>query len=370
MFKAAGYYTCNGSAEGAVGKTDYNFVYDAKALYDGADWSGKAKKQPFFAQVQLKGGKRRNSVPKDIAEKLYEPVEIGDFELPPYYPAIESVQEDWAAYLNTVQFVDLQVGKILMKLEEENELDNTVIIFMTDHGISHVRGKQFCYDEGTKVPFIVWAPEKLKAAVRDELILHIDMAATSLYFAGIEIPEYMQARTLFGEEAKARDYVVSARDRCDETVDRIRAVRKGNFKYIRNFYPERPYLQPCAYKDAKPFMQPLKDYYAAGKMNSVQALAFAATRPAEELYELNNDKWEIKNLAGDKAYEAKLVEMRNLLNKWIVEAGDKGQASESEAMYNSDMKVYVDKIKVRMPDRAKIIEDNIAQMKKWAKEGK
>ena len=290
--------------------------------------------------MQLTGGKHRGGVSRDLAKKLYEPIEVGDFELPPYYPAIEPVLQDWATYLNTVQYVDYQVGRVLKRLKEEDELDNTVIIFMTDHGVSHVRGKQFCYDEGAKVPFVVWAPERLKAAVRDELILHIDMAATSLYFAGIEIPEYMQARTLFGEEAKARDYVVSARDRCDETVDRIRGLRRGNFKYIRNFYPERPYLQPCAYKDAKVFMQPMKDYFAAGKMNAAQALAFAPTRPAEELYDLSNDKWEINNLAGDKAYQAKLVEMRNLLNEWIVETGDRGQAPESDAMYDSDMKVY------------------------------
>ena len=66
------------------------------------------------------------------------------------------------------------------------------------------------------------------------------MAATSLYFAGIEIPEYMQARPLFGPQAQPREYVVTARDRCDETVDRIRGIRKSNYKYIRNFYPKRP----------------------------------------------------------------------------------------------------------------------------------
>jgi len=373
LFKEAGYYTCNGSVDGRVGKTDYNFVFDSKTLYDGADWSDKTKDQPFFAQVQISGGKHTNSVSKDIAQNLYTPVKIGDFQLPPYYPAIDAVQEHWAAYLNTVQYVDHQVGKILKRLERENELDNTVIVFMTDHGTSHVRGKQFCYDEGAKVPFIVWAPKKIRAAVRDELVLHIDMAATSLHFAGLKIPEYMQSRTLFGKQAKPRDYVVTARDRCDETVDRIRGIRKGNFKYIKNFFPDRPYLQPCAYKDAKPFMQPLKDYYAAGKMNTVQALIFAPTRPAEELYDLSRDKWEIKNLASDSAHMAKLVEMRNLLNGWIEETDDQGQTPESETMYDSDMKVYLNtmyRLRNKKPGRFEIIEKNISQMKQWAKEGK
>ena len=87
--------------------------------------------------------------------------------------------------------------------------------------------------------------------VRKEPVLHIDLAATSLYFAGIEIPKYMEARTLFGPNSTKREFAVSARDRCDETYDRIRAVRSLEYKYIRNGYPERPHLQPCAYKDNK-----------------------------------------------------------------------------------------------------------------------
>jgi len=91
MSRAAGYYTSNGTEKaGQKGKEDYNFSYDSKALYDGADWRGKEEGQPFFAQVQLRGGKLRN-VPKWQEEVLagLDPSLIitpDEVTLPPYYP--------------------------------------------------------------------------------------------------------------------------------------------------------------------------------------------------------------------------------------------------------------------------------------------
>jgi arylsulfatase A-like enzyme len=105
---------------------------------------------------------------------------------------------------------------------------------------------------------------------RAELILHIDIAATSLALANIPIPQTMQSRPLLDSERKGHDYVVLARDRCDETIDRIRAIRMGDFKYIRNHFPLRPYLQPSAYKDTKPFMPIMRELFAAGKLNPTQ----------------------------------------------------------------------------------------------------
>ena len=375
IFKEAGYYTTNANSSlKNPGKTDYDFVWDKKRVYDGADWSGREPGQPFFAQVQLFGGKFRN-IPRQYErvekglDKLVTPDQVS---IPPYYPDNAVFRKDWAEYLNSVQYTDKEVGRIIQRLKEDEVLDNTVIIFMTDHGISQARGKQFVYDEGAKIPFVVWAPGPVESGTtRDELISHIDMAATSLYFAGIEIPEYMQARTLFGPQAQPRDYVVSARDRCDETVDRIRSIRKGNYKYIRNFYPKRPHLQPNIYKDKKPFMQPLRDLYAEGKLNEIQSLLFAETRPEEELYDLSNDPWEIKNLADNPKHLDKLREMRAILANWIIESDDQGRFPESEAMYDSQMSGYVKNLqKNKGPEFAEKLQNNIQLMKQWKAEGK
>ena len=374
LFRAAGYYTTNANPEGIhPGKEDYNFVYQKADLYDGFDWKKRAPGQPFFAQYQLQGGKLRN-VDRWYAEVkagLKQLVTADEVTLPPYYPDHPVIREDWAAYLNSVSYTDYQVGNILQQLKEENVLDNTIVFFLTDHGISHARGKQFLYEEGVKIPFVVWGPEYLPAGVvRDDLIAQIDLSATSLALAGIEIPEWMQGRPLFGSQAKPRSYVVSARDRCDETVDHIRSIRKGNFKYIRNYLPQRPYLQPCKYKDGKPFMPVLRELYAAGQLNAVQSLHLAETRPEEELYDLTQDPWEIHNLAGDSAYKQQVAQMRCLLANWELETDDRGRFPESEAMYDSDMAPYLAKSRKRDSAEAKQLEANIKLMKRWRAEGK
>jgi len=375
LFKEAGYYTCNTNhAFKNFGKTDYDFEFDNKALYDGPDWSSRKPGQPFFAQIQLRGGKLRN-LPRayeEVEAELDNLITADQVSLPPYYPDDPVFRKDWAEYLNSVQYTDKEVGRVLQRLNKESLLDNTIIFFMTDHGISQARGKQFLYDEGTRVPFVVWAPSRIESGTtREELISHIDMAATSLCFAGIDIPEYMQARPLFGPLAQPREYVVCARDRCDETVDRIRSVRKGNYKYIRNFYPKRPYLQPCAYKDHKPFMKRLRHLHAAGKLDEVQSLHLAQSRPEEELYDLSKDPWEVHNLAKQPEHLDKLREMRAILANWIIESDDQGRFPESEAMYDSDMKAYIDgQVRRGRTEYAQDVQDNINLMKQWKAEGK
>ncbi len=380
LFHDAGYYTCNLGFAGSqaerrdrYGKEDYNFDYIRADLYDGPDWSGRADGQPFFAQIQLRGGKLRN-VPKwydEVTAGVNRSVTAAEVNLPPYYPDHPAFRKDWAEYLNAVQYTDKEIGMIVERLEREQLVDNTIVFVITDHGISQARGKQFLYDEGTKIPFIVFAPKQIPGgSIRSESIAHIDMAATSLGLAGIEIPKWMQARSLFGPNARPRDYVVSARDRCDETVDRIRSVRRGDYKYIRNDYPQRPYLQPCAYKDHKPFMQPLRDLFEAGQLTEAQSLQLATTRPSEELYDLKADPFEVNNLAGDPVQADRLRSFRSLLEQWEASSNDQGRFPENDAMYDSDMKAYLSPgFRKKNPQQASQIEANIALMKKWKAEG-
>ena len=380
LFHKAGYYTCLGSSvhgagraspkyKNRLGKSDYNFEWN-RSVFDSAEWSGRKKGQPFFAKICLNGGKARSQA---RASKHIPHVDASKVVLPPYYPRHPIVLEDWAAYLDTFSLMDFQVGEIIDRLKKEGEFENTIIFFITDHGVSHARGKQFCYDEGMMIPFFVHAPNRVKGGtVRKDPVLHIDLAATSLYFAGIEIPKYMEARTLFGPNSTKREFAVSARDRCDETYDRIRAVRSLEYKYIRNGYPERPHLQPCAYKDNKEIYIAIRDWGEKGKLNDLQQkLLLSSTRAKEELYDLRNDPWELNNLADDPDLSKTLQEMRKILNRWTRDTGDLGQNVEPMKMYDSDMKVYLNGIaNMGKADRLEEIKSNIAQMKKWWKEGK
>lgn len=367
LFQQAGYYTSNSGYYPAVraGKTDYNFEFDP-TIYDGTDWKMRQPGQPFFAQIQLFGGKVRD-VPKQITEareQLGGATPAEGLPLPPYYPRTKGILEDWAATLDAVRITDKYLGEIVERLRAEGILDQTVLFFVSDHGVSHARGKQFLYDEGTHIPFVVSGPGLPKGVRRGDLIEHIDLAAMSLDLAGIPLPKTMQARNALAKDYQPREMTFSARDRADETVDRIRSVRTQRWKYIRNFMPQRPYLQPNHYKDHKPCLMALRAAEAAGELNEVQRLLFAKTRPPEELYDLAADPWEVRNLAADPVHTKTLRELRDKLEQWMEETRDQGRTPEPESRYDADMAVY----KGRKPNPE--VDTNIALMKQWAREGR
>lgn len=391
LFQKAKYFTCIGSGlvdkdfrgvptvsgnaakapqrqANPLGKTDYNFEWDS-VMYDSHDWAGRVSSRPFFMQVQLHGGKLREGDPQArkkfrerVIRELGSAVDPSKVSLPPYYPRDPVLLEDWAAYLDSVRLIDKHVGEVVARLDRERILNDTLIIFMSDHGISHARGKQFLYDEGTQIPLIVRGPGIKKGLVRDDLVEHIDIAAISLAAAGIPIPGDMQGRDLFASNYQPREAAFAARDRCDETVERIRSVRTDRFLYVRNFFPQRPHLQPNAYKDGKPIVQSLRAAQMAGTLSPLsEKLLFSPTRPTEELYEYGTDRWQVNNLAADEKYKPELESHRAKLDEWIERSQDRG--FESVAMYDSDMREYMKKPNAE-------VERNIALMKQWATEGK
>ena len=391
LFQQAGYFTCIGSgltdldfrglpfgagkgkkaknaAGSRLGKTDYNFEWDP-AIYDSHDWAGRKPGQPFFMQVQLHGGKLREGTEaaraqfrERVKRELGAGTDPSKVTLPPYYPRDPVLLQDWADYLDAVRLTDAHVGRVLARLEQEGLLADTLIIFMTDHGISHARGKQFLYEEGAHVPLVMRGPGLPAGQLRTDLVEHIDLAAVSLAAAGIGVPAWMQGKDVLSSSYVRREEAFSARDRCDETTEKIRSLRTDRFIYVRNYHPERPHLQPCAYKDGKAIVQRLRELHAAGQLPRLsEQLLFSPGRPREELYELAADPHQVRNLAGDPAFAGVLEEHRRRLDAKLIATRDPGP--ESMAMYDSDMKPYVGK---GNPE----VERNIAQMKKWAAEGK
>lgn len=389
LFQQAGYYTCIGSGlpgkdqsgvplkgqRSPLGKTDYNFRWPTE-MYHGSDWSGRAPGQPFFMQVQLHGGKMREGGPT-AAEALIArctralggTVDEARMLLPPYYPTDPVLTLDWRAYLASVRLTDAHVGEVLGRLDQEGLAENTLVVFMTDHGISHARGKQFLYNEGTHVPFVVRGPKIPRATVREDLIEHIDIAAISLKAAGIPLPARMQGRDVFAQDYARREQVFAARDRCDETTERLRSVRSERFLYIRNFHPQRPHLQPNAYKDGKRIVQRLRELHEAGELTPLsERLLFSTSRPPEELYDWKKDPWQTDNLAERPDFEQTLAAHRKALDEWIVASRDPGP--EADSRYDSDMAVYLSRASGRESEKSGPIRDNIALMKRWAAEGK
>ncbi len=355
VFRKAGYHTNNLTVEAfirndedvkkspsvKVAKTDYNFEWDEAATYDSNHWAARNPKKPFFVQVQFHGGKYRGQGndekwPARVLKDLGSTTPISAVHLPPYLPSDPVILKDWAQYLDTVRYTDWEVGKVVQRLKDAGEFENTVIFFMTDHGISHVRNKQFLYDGGTHVPLIVRGPGVEPGKLREDVVEHIDLGATSMALAGIDQPASMHSRDLLAASYEPRQYTFAARDRADETVDLIRSVRDTRWKYIRNGFPNRPYLQPNRYKDNKPIVQAMRRLFAEGNLTPEQSLIMAETRPQEELYDTQSDQFELHNLAADPAHSDRLKAMREALKNWQQQSGDPAEP-ETEAVYRIEV---------------------------------
>ncbi len=147
-------------------------------------------------------------------------------------------------------------------------------------------------------------------------------------------PPSMQGAAFLGDKAGApKQYVFGARDRCDETVFRFRTVRDARYRYIRNFTPERPFLQPNEYKEKQyPVWNLIKELNREGKLTPAQAVLAASTMPAEELYDLSNDPHETNNLAQSSANAPVLARMQSVLEKWINDSNDQGKQLEPASL--------------------------------------
>jgi arylsulfatase A-like enzyme len=323
-FRQAGYFTVNLKkiAPGleSHGKTDYNFKVDHP--FDGDDFDELKLKQPFFAELQFFEPHRGSWKPGQSLEYRVDPAKV---ELPPYYPDDPIVRKDWAGYLDAIDYLDTRLATVLKRLEDGGLATNTIVFFFGDNGRCHVRDKQWLYEGGLHVPLIVRWPGHIKpGTVREDLVSAIDISATSLKQAGVDLPPNMQGQVFLGPGAKGRKYIFGARDRCDETVDRIRSVRDDRYKYIRNYMPERPYTQPNAYKErAYPALAVMKRLHSEGKLTPAQELFMAPRKPDEELYDLKNDPHEIHNLATSPKHQKPLHSLRDALQRWMVECDDR-----------------------------------------------
>lgn len=142
--------------------------------------------------------------------------------------------------------------------------------------------------------------------MRDDLVCFLDLAPTVLSLAGVKRPAHLQGQVFLGPERSAdRQYIYAARDRMDETLDIIRMHNK-QFKYIRNYLPERTQSQDIAYMNEMPTMKEWRRLAAAGKLVFPQTTFFAPTKPVEELYDTQTDPHEVHNLAALPEHKATL----------------------------------------------------------------
>jgi len=338
-FKQAGYFVFNGKENLTTpGKNDYNF--SDPLPWQGTNWRGRKQGQPFFGQINIgnldhKGG--------------FGFVNPASVAVPPYHPDDPLTRAVWAHYYERTQYYDKQVGYVLQQLAIDGLSDSTIVILMGDNGRQMQRGMQYLHDGGLHVPMIIRWPGVLTAGTTVEnMVSHVDLAPTSLALAGIEPPDYMQGRIFLGPQAaRPRKYVYAARDRMDETMDRMRAIRSARYKYIRNYRvageaTRRPYTtwgpyygvgrRSNLYKmHSYPILALLHDMHNKGLLDATQAFFMASEKPAEELYDMVADPHEVNNLASSSSHAAIKRTLSKALDKWTSAVGDTAASDEPVA---------------------------------------
>jgi arylsulfatase A-like enzyme len=283
--------------------------------------------EPWEGRGEVKQRLRR--MPELPAEHRHDPAGA---PVPSYLPDTPEVREAIAAYHDALSMQDADLGRILAALDASGEAENTVVIYLADHGRGLPREKRWCYDAGLRVPMIVrWLGVIEPGTVSDELVSWVDIAPTLLSLAGAPIPEHYQGRAVLGpQKAEPREYVFGGRDRMDAAYDRVRVARDRRWHYIRNYYPQLPYAARNEYQEVMPATRVMREMRASGTLTGPAALWMSETKPAEELYDAENDPEMIHNLAEAPEHRATLQRLRGALDALLEEVGDLGALPESE----------------------------------------
>jgi len=279
-------------------------------------------------------------------------------KLPPFFPDVPEVREDFADYLGEVQALDASIGIMLKKLEEIGELDSTLIVISGDHGPpGFPHGKCNLYDFGSSVSLAMRWGNRSRGRVVDDLVSLTDLAPTFLELAGVEIPATMTGRSLVkqltsdksGQIEPTRTEVFIGRERHVENARADfmpypqRSIRTREYSYIINFKPDRwplgdPYRldsdkEPTAEEITETTRVTLPDEDAGpskawlvGNRKDPQWKPFFerayAKRPREELYDLRTDPHQMTNVAGDSNYASVRQELERRLLDELTKTGD------------------------------------------------
>lgn len=343
--RAAGYYVM------WPGKTDFQGIPE-KTLADSRElWVNYGNKpaiatappkQPFFAyindivshesQVRASDEVHARNTSALKASDRRDPAKV---ELPPFYPDTPEVRREVAHYHELVTAVDYTLGRVLDWLKANHLEENTIVILTGDHGRGMPRYKRSPKDTGTRVPLIVrWPGQIAPGTVREDFASWIDFAPTALTLAGVPVPKEYDGHCFLPTAVNPPKYVHSFRDYMDESFDKVRSVRDERFRYVRNQAPGVDEAGRNAYQEVGQTMQALRKAQAAGTLTPLQARYFDPNRAAEELYDTTTDPWEVKNLAADPAYAAKLSELRAECDRWVAHCGPLGEMSPEQLVKN------------------------------------
>jgi arylsulfatase A-like enzyme len=330
--REAGYYCTNNPKE------DYNLEKPGK-VWDLSNkqghWRKRAAGQPFFAVFNL--DITHESHLRDRPHTLiHDPAKV---RVPAYHPDTPEVRHDWAQYYDNITTMDGQAGELLAELQKDGLADDTIVFFYGDHGSGMPRSKRWPFNSGLNISIIAHIPEKFRhlaapeyraGASTDRLVGFVDLAPTMLSLAGIKAPDWYQGEAFLGPDAKPqRDFNYGFRGRMDERYDLVRSVRDKRYVYTRNYMPHKIYGQNIDYMFETDTTRVWKRMFDEGKLNAAQS-RFWQTKPPEELYDLQNDRDEVNNLAQSADHKAVLEKLRGAQRQLAARVRDIGFLPEAE----------------------------------------
>jgi N-sulfoglucosamine sulfohydrolase len=258
---------------------------------------------------------------------------LSDAPVPPFLPDAPVVRSDILDYLLEVEWFDATLGRILARLEELGELDNTLVVVTADNGMAFPHAKANVYEYGAHVPLAVrWPAAVPGARVIDELVSFLDFAPTFLEAAGETVPAEMAGRSLLPlltqrGEYTPRDHALLGRERhtharYDNLGYPARAIRTRDHLYVRNFKPDRwPMGDPEGYEDTD--ASPTKSFLIENRETHPELFqASFGKRPEEELYDVRRDPACLENLAEKPEHAKTRRHLRERLDALLREQGD------------------------------------------------
>ena len=321
LLRKAGYYCANNS------KTDYNFATVKGEAWNEssrkASWHKRQEKKAPFFYMQSFAVCHESSLhfPAKLMQSEKTKTPVDQVTLHPYHPDTPTFRYTHARYFDRMTVVDAQMGAVVEKLQADGLLEDTFVFYFGDHGGVLPRGKGYAYESGLHVPLVVRIPENFKHLAdhsrgtrTDGFVSFIDFGPTVLNLAGLPVPDQMDGLAFLGKgttakELASRDEAFGYADRFDEKYDFVRTLRKGNWKYIRNYQGFYPDGLQNNYRYRMLAFAEWSELHKAGKLNAAQTQFFEA-RPAEQLFDLSKDPHEVSDVAKNPDNQTVLKEMR------------------------------------------------------------
>lgn len=255
--------------------------------------------------------------PSHFRSPRYSSADPSIVKIPPHLPDSDAQRQELADFYGAVQYMDAHTGTILDSVRDAGCQNNTIVVFTSDHGASFLHSKGTLYDGGTKVPLIVRWPDVLPEGNRIRaLTSHVDVFSTLCEWVGIECQsgtEGFSFTSLTDSHSQhVREFVFAERN-YTQYFDPARMIRSKHHKYIRNG------IRKCVFD----FVLTEIELGAVAFRNDLSVFRhYASQRVQEELYDLDKDPGELRNLAGDPTFAAIKNEMSNQLKEHFIRTAD------------------------------------------------